>query len=261
MRITTVDTGKSKMLNWLSRTPVCPVSIDEKAWIEKRFAWLIAEFGMERLKESTFVLPTTDYFPASYRCTDEEIVELMRIVADYMQVPFESLELHIYQDDRPQFDGMINELTAGLYTESEGRFGIWIEVATLNDPLATVSTIAHEIGHVLLLGEKRISVDEPDHEDLTDLLTVFMGLGVVTANSVIHEHHWTAGQFSGWSVGKRGYLTMNMYGYALAIYLLLRAENGKTYLSHMRPDVRGACQKGMHYIQKTGDCSLQFHAQ
>lgn len=244
------------MLNWLSRSPVCPVSSEEKAWIEKRFAWLIAEFGVERLKDSPLVLPTTEYFPASYGCTEEEIVELMRIVAGFMQVPFESLELNFYEDDRPQFYGETIKSTAGLYTETEGRFGIWVEVSTLNDPLATVSTIAHEIGHAILLGQKRISEDEPDHEELTDLLTVFLGLGVVTANCVVHEHNWNAGNFSGWSMGRRGYLTMNMYGYALAIYLLLRGDNPRMSLSHMRPDVLGACQKGMHYIQKTGDCSL-----
>jgi len=59
-------------------------------------------------------------------------------------------------------------------------------------------------------------------------------------------------------MGRRGYLSMNMYGYALAIYLLLRDDPSKEALSHMRPDVRVACKQGLKYIRSTGDCSIDF---
>lgn len=246
------------MLNWFRSEPRCPVSEEERTWIELRFGWLLNELGIDRLRQSSIVLPTTEFFPGRYRGTDEEINALLHLVAEYMGVPRESLQLQIYYEDRPQIEGFITHSTAGLYSESEGAFNIWIEDSTLNDPLATVSTMAHEIGHVVLLGERRLSPEEEDHEELTDLLTVFLGLGIICANSVIQENNWRVGRFSGWSIGRRGYLTMDMYGYALAIYLLLHEGFSKSCLTHMRPDVRVACRNGIRYIEATGKCSIDF---
>jgi hypothetical protein len=50
-------------------------------------------------------------------------------------------------------------------------------------PVALVSTLAHELGHVLLLADGRISAQQQDHEPLTDLLTIFFGLGIFSANA------------------------------------------------------------------------------
>ena len=83
-----------------------------------------------------------------------------------------------------------------------GKYRIWVEAGNLNDPLALVATLAHELGRVDLLGAGRVSPDTEDHEPLTDLLTVFFGLGVITANAVIRENYWSAGAFSGWSMGR-----------------------------------------------------------
>ena len=95
-------------------------------------------------------------------------------------------------------------------------------VNALSDPFSVVATLAHEIGHVILLGQGRVGPDDFDHEELTDLLTVFLGLGIFPANSISMESNWNSGQMSGWSVGRQGYLTINMYGYALALFALAR---------------------------------------
>ena len=42
-------------------------------------------------------------------------------------------------------------------------------------PTKFIATIAHELGHVILLGGGRITRDDEHHEDLTDLITVFLG--------------------------------------------------------------------------------------
>lgn len=119
-----------------------------------------------------------------------------------------------------------------------------------------IGTLSHEIGHVILLGEGRISPDEPDHEELTDLLTVFMGLGIFSANSVVHESNWTDGPWSGWSVGKRGYLSMDMCGYAMSLYTLARDDSSPDWVVHLRPDVRAAFKRGVRYIASSQDCNF-----
>ena len=50
------------------------------------------------------------------------------------------------------------------------------------DPMALVATIGHELGHERLAGEGRVA-GRADEEQLTDLLTVYFGLGVFNANA------------------------------------------------------------------------------
>jgi hypothetical protein len=104
-----------------------------------------------------------------------------------------------------------------------------------------------------LLGGGHITDQAEDHEPLTDLFTVFMGMGIFTANSVLREKNWQAGQWAGWSMSRLGYLTMDLYGYAFALFAWSRGEEWPAWAGHLRGDVHAAFKKGFKYLQKTGD--------
>ncbi len=244
------------MLDWLRGKPRCPVDESTKRWIETRFAWLTNELGIECLLTARTVLPTKEFLPLTYECTEDGIHDLMCRVATFMDVDPATLNLGFYEDGTPQYEGVVNNRSAGLYTKTGEKYDIWLEVNSLDVPASVIGTLSHEIGHVILLGQNRISPDEPDHEELTDLLTVFMGLGVFPANSVVHESNWRYGQWSGWSVGKRGYLSMDMYGYAMSLYTLARNDPFPEWAVHLRPDVRAALKRGVRYIESTQDCEF-----
>ncbi|QDV21435.1 hypothetical protein Pan153_61230 [Gimesia panareensis] len=190
------------MFGWFRSKPTCPVSAEEKAWIEQRFTWLIEQFGMQRLSKGALILPTTDYFPDDYDHSHGSIRGLMNRVAEYMDIDPAILRLRFYEEARPEFEGMWTEGSTGRYGKSGDKHEIWLELNTLENPLNAVATLAHEIGHVLLIGERRVSPDEEDHEMLTDLLTVYMGLGLFSANMVMQEDYWDDGPVSGWSMSR-----------------------------------------------------------
>lgn len=244
------------MLDWLRDKPKCPVDSAIKHWIETRFTWLTQEFGVKRLTNGRAIVPTEEFLPLAYECTEDGILDLMRRVATYMDVDPATLNLAFYQDGTPQFDGVINSRSAGLYAQTHDKFDIWLEVNSLEDPVSVIATLAHEIGHVILLGQNRVSADESDHEELTDLLTVFLGVGIFPANSVVHESNWSDGQWSGWSIGKRGYLSMDMFGYAMSLYTLARSDPRPCWAAHLRRDVRAALTRGVRYIETTQDCEF-----
>ncbi|QDU57344.1 hypothetical protein [Aeoliella mucimassa] len=246
------------MLSWFRSKPSCPVDEASKRWIEHRFSWLTDQFGINRLLDAPIVIPTEEFLPLKYECTEEGIRHLMCLVASYMDVEPGCLKLGFYDDTKPHFEGMVHSGTAGLYVQSEeGKFDIWLEINSLADPASVVGTLSHEVGHVLLLGQNRISPEEEDHEPLTDLLTVYLGLGIFQANSVVHEAIWRQGHYSGWSMGRRGYLSMDMYGYAMALYTLARKDASPDWMVHLRPDVKGALKRGIRYILETKDCEYQ----
>jgi len=236
------------MFGWFR--PTCPVDQPTKTWIEQRLQWLTEEFGPKRLVDGEVILPTPEYFPDPYDGSIKGAKKLLRRVCRYMDIEPDWIQTKFYVDQRPTVgnDGL-HQGSAGMYTNRV----IWIEESNLADPLALVGTMAHELGHLHLLGDGHISDQAEDHEPRTDLFTVFMGLGIFTANSVLRERYWHDGNYSGWNMARLGYLTMDMYGYAFALVAWHRGEEKPVWAQHLRGDVYAAYKKGYHYLTKTGD--------
>ena len=235
------------MFGWFRAKAECPIDPATREWVDERWNWLEEEFGLERLRATSVILPRPEFFPDPYHGATKDVRCILDRVCEYMDIDPGTVELSLYTDRKPMHEGEWNG-TAGLYQAEDGIFRIWVEAANLDDPLGMVGTMAHELGHVHLLGHGRISQETEDHEPLTDLLTVFLGLGVFTANSVIRENYWHAGQVSGWSMGRRGYLGMPVYGYAFARFARARREIGSDWSGELRPDVRSAFKQAMRFL-------------
>ena len=145
--------------------------------------------------------------------------------------------------------------SAGLYvaeagTDSRGnpRAAIGVAATQMNDPISLVATLAHEVGHEILLGQGRVSPEQSDHEPLTDLLTVFLGMGIFTANATIRDRGWSDGRMHGWETKRLGYLDQRMFGYALARFAWTRQETKPPWMRHVRPDVRLPMKKGIRFL-------------
>jgi hypothetical protein len=238
------------MFGWFRSKLECPVDPATREWIDSRWSWLEEQFGTDRLRGCRVVLPRAEFFPDPYCGTEDCARRVLDRVGGYMDLDPTNIDMSLYADGQPAFDGQWRHGTAGLYQQERGRFRIWVEAANLDDPLALVGTIAHELGHVHLLGHGRISATAEDHEPLTDLLTVFFGLGVFSANSVIHELYWHEGHYSGWQMGRRGYLGMPQYGYAFARFARSRGEDGSAWVKELRLDVRTAFKQAMRFLSE-----------
>jgi hypothetical protein len=121
--------------------------------------------------------------------------------------------------------------------------------------MAIVGVIAHELSHGRLLGEGRMNPAEKDMEPLTDLATVFFGLGVFGANVY---YYWGSQTVGNWNVtrwGRMGYLNQKDWGYALGMYAAMRGESKPDWMKHLRPDIRSVMKETLRYIAYTGDCA------
>lgn len=85
-----------------------------------------------------------------------------------------------------------------------------------------------------------------DHEPLTDLLTVFFGLGIFSANAAFELSQ----RPGGWSAGRLGYLTEPMFGYALAFYTWLRGDPDPDWSRYLDTNPRSYMKKGLRYLSK-----------
>lgn len=249
-------------MSWF--TPKCPVNAEDKSWLEDNFLWLIEEFGAARLLDSAVILPTEDFFPDTFSTNREDLQKIVERVCGYMQVDFEEIKLKFYTDENSQMQKHMPVFESsgsgalGTYQKGHGKYIVSLETSQARSPINLIATIAHELGHVRLLGENRIDPEcEEDHEHLTDLTTVFFGMGIFTANSCFVFEQWTNTFSQGWQTSKQGYLSEEMFGYALALFAFARGESNPEWARYLGTNVGAYFRKSLKYIEKTKDTKLE----
>jgi tetratricopeptide (TPR) repeat protein len=204
--------------------PNCPVDEDVQVWIEDRMNWLVGQFGWERFAELEVILPIEEHFPAPYDGSQKAVFELFEQVCAYMEIDPETVELKFYSEGRVPFlsTAIVHERsggTAGRYQGQAGKAKIWLETSNLDDPICVVATLAHELCHEHLLGGSRLSGDEADHEAMTDLATIYFGMGVFIANASLRDRNTRRGNWEAWNTFQQrsaAYLGLGAVRQALA---------------------------------------------
>jgi hypothetical protein len=232
------------MLDWFKPRPKPPVDTWYKAWTETRMLWLADQFGCDRMLKARVLRPVEEDFPGPYRGTDDDARGLMECLCDVMGVDPHRVELEIVEDQ--QIPG-----AAGHYDALEsGRSIIRIARSRLAEFQGLVATLAHELAHELLLGRGLLTAEVDDHELITDLLPVFLGLGIFTANATIFDHAKHRGNRQ---IRQHGYLPSHVLGYALALFAHVRGEGEPEWCEYLRLDAATALRAGLKYLEKTGD--------
>lgn len=248
-------------MSWF--TPKCPVEAEDKVWIEESMLWLVEEFGADTLRDCTVVLPTDEFFPDPFSEEEDDVRALVDRVCGYMGVSPERVELKFFTDEdaalrlkMPSCESTRAGI-AGHYQKRRGNYVISIESAQARDPTSLVATIAHELGHARLLGEARLHAGYEDHEPLTDLLTVFLGMGVFTGNAVFSFRQWTDAFSQGWQTERLGYMSEEMFGYALGLFAWVRGESNPGWSKYLKGNVSAYFKSGHKYLEKVGTTTLE----
>lgn len=229
----------------------CPVSEESRQWVQRRFDWAWHTFR-EKASEQV-ILPTCDFFPDPYDGGEEAAKRMFDRVCGFLNIDRQRVELRLIEArvDSSRSNLFIKtegSMAAGTYYQAEGRELITIERSYLQEPMSLVATMAHELCHVHLLGDGRISPDADDHEPLTDLLTVRLGMGIFGANASVRYSAWSGNDRYGWQASSQGYLRQETWGYALGLFAYYRTELRPAWTSHLRPDVRSAVFKSLRYL-------------
>jgi hypothetical protein len=227
----------------------CPVSAKARAWTEDSLHWLKRQFGAKALNGDV-LLPQSIFPSGGYSGTEGDLHAVMQRLCRRMSVPIEAVQIDLSDDaDLPEPDPRLPITSrfngaAGHYQRRGDTFFVAIRRRQLRDPVALTATMAHELAHVRLLGEQRIDPDRNDQEQLTDLATVFFGLGVFTANA---SFDFSQSQF-GWQTSQLGYLGEVLFGYALAYYAHLRGEDDPAWAKALDTNPRVYMRKGLRFL-------------
>lgn len=236
------------MFGWFA--PSCPVDLQSKVWVEQRLSWLIQRFGKDRILKAPRVLPTREFFPDPYHGTQEDVAPLFERVCQYMGADSRRFILKLFtEDSQPN--------VLGLYEQSDsGRPRVKLLKSLLPDQEAVISTLSHEVAHDLLLGAGLLTGNEPDHEQLTDLLPVVLGMGTFHSNTAIKQQNWIEGSMAYSSIQRSGYLTAMVCGYAMGVIEWLRHSTSAPSVAYLGQDAAGSMRSGHRYLLKTGDCLI-----
>jgi hypothetical protein len=230
----------------------------EEEWFAEVWRWFLQTLGgLDDLRQSSLVTPTAQFFPATGTTGHERALAIFGLVKQHARLQEWACEL-IEQPSRPE--ARVGEVTAQVFAQHDplGTFGpegntivITYDPGLLDDPMALIATLIHELGHYLLLSQPEPPPGGEETEELaTDLVTVYLGFGLFGANSAFNFQQYTDTHSQGWRTSRQGYLNERMWCYALAIFFLLRGEDieqAKPFLkSHLYSDLR----KAVAYLRK-----------
>jgi hypothetical protein len=242
--------------------PKLPVNDEEHQWVDEGFRRLSQMLGRSRMLSCVMVQPTDAYFPDPFDGTETALELLFRRVCDFMEVDRRQVELSII----PSSSDLAEILPEYRYSSTDpaglhfGRNGgdsalIGIKSSLLKDPLAVVGTLAHELGHVILLDGGHIARETEDMEPMTDLVTVFLGLGIFTANSAQRFLKFQDDRSAGWSMKRLGYLPEVVYGYALARFAKERGETKPEWVQHLSTNLKTYFRQSAGWLEREPQAS------
>ncbi|MFC0878962.1 hypothetical protein ACE01N_20375 [Saccharicrinis sp. FJH2] len=229
-----------------------PLDNESIEWINRSFDWIIKEFGKETVLNSEIIIPVKSKIPIKFNATEDCAKELIDFVASKMQINRDLIDVGFYNQSQMELGGNFitqqyekDKYSSGQYwgKSKKGKYQISLEKSQLNNPLALIATVAHELAHIKLLGEKRIKEND---EYLTDLIPIIFGFGIFNANSIFQYQQ----NSYGWRANSQGYLNERMYGFALAKFALYRCDYESDWSKYLTPTVKEEFEKSMLYIKE-----------
>jgi hypothetical protein len=244
--------------SWFSGGGRCPASPEEKEVVDDGFRVLDETLGRARMQNAVVIEPTAQFFPDPWDASAEAAGILFRRVCGYMDVDSAEVELSFWED-AGKIDsvglataGQRTSGAGGYYTNVGNKPRVSINSKNLGDTESLVATMAHELAHVILLGQYGLPADTPHMEAITDLACIYLGMGIFTANSLLRSRRWSDGNVEGWSIQRKGYISPEMAGWALALFCRARKELKPRWARHLSTDPQSYLKMGLRYLERSG---------
>ena len=230
-----------------------PLDYESRKYFENNLLWLEQEFPFPSIEERIVLTPTKDHFPLDWNVTESTAMQAIKIICQQMQVSFDELQVDFFDSGMQEIDmgnntlflenDLESESAAGLYFHQKegGKYTLAFDKKIIQQPESLIATIAHELAHVKLHGEKEL----PDNDELlVDLTTVFFGMGIFNANSCFLFHQ----SVDRWGYNQLGYLKQEEWAYALALFAFVRSEDHPVWSQYLNPTVRKDFDNYLRYM-------------
>ena len=242
--------------------PKCPVDAREQAWIEMRMAFLGERLGWESLRETDTVLPTSDFFPLPYDATETAAQTIYGRVCEYAKQDPDALPVTFFDDQADPSERLV--FGPDFWTTAHGLLAVdpgssahsprlYVAQSIVADLEALIAFFARGIAGYRLIRDRHISRTAEDFHQIVELMPIWFGLGIFTANTVLAESPGQSALGLGGALSARSSLQARHFGYALALATWMKGETQPAWTRHLRRDAEATCVDGLKYLGKTGD--------
>lgn len=212
-----------------------PEPVDQE-WLLDGLRDLAAAHGVAPLLRAPIVLPNDTYFPDRWSGDREGALTLTRRIMRYAQL--QHLSVALWVDAYAVRTGAVEVGLGTLGAHQREGAAAWfagirrdvclfgLDEGQLADAEGAAGVLAHEVAHAWRAHHVATVVDRAVDEQLTDVTTVFLGFGVLTANNTLR--HRSRGRMVGasavheWSRSQAGYLPPQAMSFLLAAQCIAR---------------------------------------
>lgn len=232
---------------------------EDEAWLLETWAWFLANFGgLERLRNSPLVDATREYFPPTDATGHERAEHVFACVKKHagmsewrcMLAPqAERIERRVGEFAILKIEK--GDLPAGTFSVAKGEATITYDPAAIATPARLVATLAHELAHYLLHSVPGTPPGGEDMEEFaTDLMTVYLGFGLFSANQAFNFRQFGDAFAQGWQTSGLGYLRERDWAFALALFCALRDEPVRVLKGRLKPHLYSDASAAARYLEK-----------
>lgn len=244
--------------------------LDESSilWMFDSFAWALRHFDANMFYQQTIlVTPTNACFPGRGESTGALAQLILRQVTQFAGLshwPFRLLDedgfagLPLAQVTLTQIQRGNTVLLTEPVTSGEG-LPVLYSPEVMRDPQVVIANFAHSVAHYL--GTTAAEAPPGGAENwphVTELLAVFLGFGLMMANSAHTEKIRSCASCSGPAVERTNYLSQYDVTYALAIFTAMKGLNQSQVLPHLKYSLRAFFKKAYKDVRQRKDRLLSL---
>lgn len=238
--------------------------LDEESilWLFAIFEWSLRNFNAGVFyREAILVKPTNEHFPGrvnSVHGMASLVFEKVKSYAGMQHWPFQLVDnFSCTLEARPQvkIEGMLRD-SRGLPPAAgqTGQLTVTYDPNQINDPEALIATFAHALAHYLgPMAKEPPPGGVENWPQVTEILAVFMGFGLMFANSAFTFRRGGCGSCRPPPVGRSNSLSQYYSSYALALFCVLKDIPNSKVIPHLKKSLRSDFRKSVKDVRKRTD--------
>ncbi len=245
------------MFSWFSRAAVSPETAD---WLVECFSWAMQNFDVQHFSAHTsLVLPNNDFFPTKVDTPQgmaQYSFERVVALAGVKKWPWELVEAHNFAAEQPPILG----LNPGVRTNEETSVMVPAGVSArllmsytpdqLSKPQDLIASMAHGVAqHVLWQSQLTPPGGQEYFLQTAEVLAIFMGFGVMTANSA-YTFRGSCAKCYNPRANRQASLSESESVYALALFCELKGIPDKAFIKYLKKYLKSSLKSARHQIAR-----------
>lgn len=227
-------------------------------WLFDLFAWALRNFGADVFHRHTIlVTPTDAHFPGRVDSVHGMARLICERVQDYAGLGHWPCRLVAPTDFNPAAPvrvALAGPLRVGAgavaqRADAASTLALTYDPDLINDPEALIATFAQSFGHFLgAMAAQEPPAGRENWPHVTEVLGVFMGFGIMLANSAFQVKARSCGSCCGPAAGRASALSQYDVTYALAIFCVLKGIPAKAVSAHLKASLRPFLRKALKEV-------------